>query len=94
MFLNSNFETLNISTIEALMHGLPVVASKCGSPQNYLNVQNSVQVNTKDTKDLVRGIKEMLLKYNHFKREMIKVNIDKDYSQKVVEGALKSYSNN
>ena len=71
MFLNSNFETLNISTIEALMHGLPVVASKCGSPQNYLNVQNSVQVNTKDTKDLVRGIKEMLLKYNHFKREMI-----------------------
>ena len=88
--LNSNFETLNISTIEALMHGLPVVASKCGGPQDYLNEQNSVQVNTKDTNDLVRGIKEMLLKSNDFNREMIKINIEKQYSETVVEGALKS----
>ena len=68
------------------MHVLPVVASKCGSPKDYLNDQNSVKVNTKDTNDLVKGIKDMLLKYNHFKRELIKVNIDKHYSQKVVEG--------
>jgi len=88
--LNSNFETLNISTIEALMHGLPVVASKCGGPQDYLNEQNSVQVNTKDMNDLVRGIKEMLLKSNDFNREMIKINIEKQYSETVVEGALKS----
>ena len=88
--LNSNFETLNISTIEALMHGLPVVASKCGGPQDYLNDQNSVQVNTRDTNDLVRGIKEMLLKYNDYNRGMIKINIDKQYSKKIVEGALRS----
>ena len=88
--LNSNFETLNISTIEALMHGLPVVASKCGGPQDYLNQQNSIQVKTKDTNDLVRGIKEMLLKSNNFNREMIKINIEKQYSEKVVEDALKS----
>jgi glycosyltransferase involved in cell wall biosynthesis len=88
--LNSNFETLNISTIEALMHGLPVVASKCGGPQDYLTQQNSIQVNTRDTNDLVRGIKEILLKYNDYNREMIKVNIDKQYSEKIVEGALRS----
>jgi glycosyltransferase involved in cell wall biosynthesis len=87
--LNSNFETLNISTIEALMHGLPVVASKCGGPQDYLNDQNSVQVNTRDTNDLVRGIKEMLLKYNDCNREMIKTEIENKYGEKVVEGALK-----
>ena len=88
--LNSNFETLNISTIEALMHGLPVVASKCGGPQDYLTQQNSIQVNTRDTNDLVRGIKEILLKYNDYNREMIKVNIDKQYSGEIVEGALRS----
>ena len=88
--LNSNFETLNISTIEALMHGLPVVASKCGGPQDYLTQQNSIQVNTRDTIDLVRGIKEILLKYNDYNREMIKVNIDKQYSGEIVEGALRS----
>ncbi len=87
--LNSNFETLNISTIEALMHGLPVVASKCGGPQDYLNEKNSVQVNTKDTNDLVRGIKEMLLNYNNYDREMIKFEIEKQYSEKIVKGALK-----
>jgi glycosyltransferase involved in cell wall biosynthesis len=88
--LNSNFETLNISTIEALMHGLPVVASKCGGPQDYLTQQNSIQVNTRDTNDLVRGIKEMLLKYNDYDREMIKINIENKYGEKVVEGALRS----
>jgi len=87
--LNSNFETLNISTIEALMHGLPVVASKCGGPKDYLNDQNSVQVNTRDTNDLVRGIKEMLLKYNDYNREMIKVNIENKYGEKIVEDALR-----
>ena len=87
--LNSNFETLNISTIEALMHGLPVVASKCGGPQDYLNDQNSVQVNTRDTNDLVRGIKEMLLKYNDYNREMIKAEIENKYGEKVVEDALR-----
>jgi len=88
--LNSNFETLNISTIEALMHGLPVVASKCGGPQDYLNDQNSVQVNTRDTNDWVRGIKEMLLNYYNYDREMIKVEIEKKESDKVVESAVKS----
>ena len=87
--LNSNFETLNISTIEALMHGLPVVASKCGGPKDYLNDQNSVQVNTRDTNDLVRGIKEMLMKYNDYNREMIKVNIENKYGEKIVEDALR-----
>lgn len=71
------------------MHGLPVVASKCGGPQDYLNDQNSVQVNTRDTNDLVRGIKEMLLKYNDYNREMIKAEIENKYGEKVVEDALR-----
>jgi glycosyltransferase involved in cell wall biosynthesis len=71
------------------MHGLPVVASKCGGPQDYLNNLNSVQVNTRDSNDLVRGIKEMILRYNDFNREMIKAEIENRYGEKVVEEALR-----
>lgn len=87
--LNSNFETLNISTIEALMHGLPAVASKCGGPQDYLNQQNSIQVKTKDTNDLVRGIKEMIEKQETLNRREIKSEIEKLYNEKVVMESLK-----
>jgi len=87
--LNSNFETLNISTIEALMHGLPVVASKCGGPQDYLNQQNSIQVNTKDMNDLVRGINEMIKHFSKYDRKIIKLEIEKLYNEKVVLESLR-----
>ena len=87
--LNSNFETLNISTIEALMHGLPVVASKCGGPQDYLTQQNSIQVNTRDTNDLVRGIKEMIKHFSKYDRKIIKLEIEKLYNEKVVLESLR-----
>jgi len=87
--LNSNFETLNISAIEALMHGLPVVASKCGGPEDYLTEKNSIQVNTQDTNDLVRGIKEMIEKQETLNRREIKSEIEKLYNEKVVIESLK-----
>jgi glycosyltransferase involved in cell wall biosynthesis len=87
--LNSNFETLNISAIEALMHGLPVVASKCGGPEDYLTEKNSIQVNTKDTNDLVRGIKEMIKKKETLNRREIKSKIENLYNEKVVMESLK-----
>jgi glycosyltransferase involved in cell wall biosynthesis len=87
--LNSNFETLNISAIEALMHGLPVVASKCGGPEDYLTEKNSIQVNTQDTNDLVRGIKEMIEKQETLNRREIKSEIEKLYNEKVVMESLK-----
>jgi glycosyltransferase involved in cell wall biosynthesis len=87
--LNSNFETLNISAIEALMHGLPVVASKCGGPEDYLTEKNSIQVNTQDINDLVRGIKEMIEKQETLNRREIKSDIEKLYNEKVVMESLK-----
>jgi glycosyltransferase involved in cell wall biosynthesis len=87
--LNSNFETLNISAIEALMHGLPVVASKCGGPEDYLTEKNSIQVNTQDTNDLVRGIKEMIEKQETLNRREIKSEIEKLYNEKVVMESLR-----
>jgi glycosyltransferase involved in cell wall biosynthesis len=87
--LNSNFETLNISAIEALMHGLPVVASKCGGPEDYLTEKNSIQVNTQDTNDLVRGIREMIEKQETLNRREIKSEIEKLYYEKEVMESLK-----
>jgi glycosyltransferase involved in cell wall biosynthesis len=87
--LNSNFETLNISAIEALMHGLPVVASKCGGPEDYLTEKNSIQVNSQDTNDLVRGIKEMIEKQETLKRREIKLDIEKLYGKKIVFESIK-----
>ncbi len=71
------------------MHGLPVVASKCAGPEDYLTEKNSIQVNTQVTNDLVRGIKKMIEKQETLNRREIKSDIEKLYNEKVVMESLR-----
>lgn len=35
--LNSNFETFSVVTAEALAYGKPVIATRCGGPEEFVN---------------------------------------------------------
>lgn len=60
--LNSNFESFNIATAEALLHGLPVVVTKCRGPEEYVDSNNGILVDRNSVDQLVAAILEMVNK--------------------------------
>lgn len=41
---NSRFETFGMTVAEALMCGKPVISTRCGGPEEFLNDSNSIQI--------------------------------------------------
>jgi len=64
--LNSNYETFSVATIEALAHGLPVVVTKCGGPEEFVTNTVGVLVNRKDRQSLVDGLGFMLENWHKY----------------------------
>ncbi len=56
VIVNSNFETFSIVTGEALALGKPVIATRCGGPETFLNDTNGVLINIGDDKALAAAI--------------------------------------
>ena len=46
--LSSNFETFGVVLIEALACGLPLIATKCGGPEDIVNRQNGILINVEN----------------------------------------------
>ncbi len=36
MITNSNYETFSVATAEALVCGVPVIATRCGGPEDFV----------------------------------------------------------
>jgi len=65
--LNSNFETFSISTLEALLHGVPVIATKCKGPESFVNSKNGILVDIGSGAQLLSAMELMsqtYLQYN------------------------------
>jgi L-malate glycosyltransferase len=92
--LFSNYETFSIVTAEALTHGLPVVATRCGGPEAYINDMNGILVGVGDTPGFVRGMIAIRENYDKFDGAKIIESMQEKYSDEVIRaGFQKLYSN-
>lgn len=57
--LASRYETFGIVLIEAMACGLPIVATKCGGPQEIINGENGILVGVNDVSGLATAMKAM-----------------------------------
>ena len=57
--LPSKYETFSVVTAEAIAHGVPVVTTKCGGPEEFVNPEQGLMVNNEDNKALIAGIEYM-----------------------------------
>jgi glycosyltransferase involved in cell wall biosynthesis len=64
--LNSNYETFSVATAEAIAHGVPVVVTKCGGPEEYVTPETGILVERGDEESLVRGILLMIERFRTF----------------------------
>ncbi|MEN6379638.1 MAG: glycosyltransferase [Methanofastidiosum sp.] len=72
LITNSNYETFSVSTAESLSHGKPVICTRCGGPEEFIDETNGILIDFGDTKALVSAIEYMLDNHDKYDNDAIK----------------------
>lgn len=99
--LNSNYETFSVATAEAIAHGIPVVVTKCGGPEEFVTEEVGILIERQNEESLMRGLEYMINNwqnynpyrlYNYAKHKFAIQNVtyefSKIYNKKTLENIL------
>ncbi len=91
--LPSQSETFGVCYIEAMYAGLPVIATRCGGPESFVNESNGTLVPVNDVVRLADAMRLMRQNYHDYDPKRISDNCIAQFSPKVIaEKIVKSYS--
>jgi len=82
--LPSRTETFGVVYIEAMAMGLPVIATKCGGPEGFVNESNGILIDVDNKEQLVEAMKYMYNNIDTFDRKSIARETLEKFSPKVV----------
>ena len=86
--LPSFSEGLTTSLVEAMACGLPVVATRCGGPEEVVNEEVGRLVAVGDAEDLAAGILAVLDEYDCYDREAIRRQAEERYDYRRVAARI------
>ena len=89
--LSSLFETFGVVVIEALACGKPVVATRCGGPEEIVNDFNGVLVSAGSEEELAQGMSTIYNNSHRFDPEKIRQDCLNRFSQKAVIDKLERF---
>ena len=72
LILNSYFETFSIICAEAILCGIPVISTKCGGPESFLNDKTGILIDLDNKKQLIKAMESMINNYNQYEPEKLK----------------------
>lgn len=87
---SSEIETFSIVTAEALYLGVPVIATRCGGPEDMITESNGLLVDVNNIKQMADAMGYIYKHYNKYNKELIAKNarimFDKNGVIKLQEG--------
>ena len=86
---NSNFESFGMTVAEAIFAGKPVICSKCGGPEEFVNTKNGILVDTNDP-SLSESILKMADSYSSYNPAAIAEAIETKFGKAVVKQKWKA----
>ena len=86
--LASRSETFGIVYIEAMAKGLPVIATRCGGPEEFINEENGLLVDVGDIEALSDALKYMIYNKNRFNREKIRKYCFDNFSESAISDKI------
>lgn len=85
--LTSRSETFGVAYIEAMSTGLPVIATKCGGPEDYIN-ENLGYIVDVDENQVFEAMRNMINNKNNFDRKFISDYVHKKFSPDIIAAQL------
>jgi glycosyltransferase involved in cell wall biosynthesis len=70
------------------MLGLPIIATRCGGPENFVNSSNGFLIDTDDQEGLENALRTFLKDPGQFDPESLKKSVDYTFSKEAVGQAF------
>lgn len=86
--LPSRHETFGVVCLEAIASGIPVIASRCGGPEDIINDINGMLINPNDPKELAFALEKISKSVKTFSRAEIRKDFEKRFSTKTTVKTL------
>jgi glycosyltransferase involved in cell wall biosynthesis len=77
-------ETFSVVTLEAILSGRPVIATRCGGPEAFILPENGLLIDRDDDAQLANAMQQLLRNYSFYESGKVKNSLPGDYSLKGV----------
>lgn len=82
--LASQTETFGLSYVEALAMGLPVIATRCGGPETFVDKYNGYMIDINNLEQLTQAMKFMYNNIDNYDRKAISMEIKEKFSAQAI----------
>ena len=86
--LVSDSETFGVAYIEAMAAGLPVIATRCGGPEDFVDESNGILIEKNNTEEIAQALIYLRDNSQNYDRASIASNIEAQYSPRVIGQSL------
>ncbi len=90
LVLPSEVETFGLVLVEAMAAGLPVIATRCGGPQDIVTEETGLLVPVNDEAALCRAMQDIMDNYRYYEPEKIRRYVADKFSDKAYVAAFEA----
>ena len=86
--LASRRETFGVVYIEAMAVGLPVIATRCGGPEDFVTEENGILIPVDDESALIDAMERMMLRREDYDSAAISADIRRKFAPETIAAQL------
>lgn len=86
--LPSELETFGVVYIEAMAAGLPVIATRCGGPEDFVTDETGYLIAVNQKQELIKAMEKMYHRRGEFQEETIQKYAKEHFSEEAVAARL------